>query len=149
MPIASPEAILSRPVAGRGRTVAALVVLFVTSFSVALLLVWPEGGRPAAASGLAHVAATPVLALAIDGSVPDAVPAGLPVPDPAPPATSHSPGEQAEEERLAAVFAEPALIDLLEDASAADPQVREEAERILREEGLLPAHLAASADPSP
>jgi hypothetical protein len=43
------------------------------------------------------------------------------------------------------MYAQPALLDLLEDADSADPAVSAEAWRVLREHEMLPAEIGASS----
>jgi hypothetical protein len=42
------------------------------------------------------------------------------------------------------MYAEPALLDLLEDAESADREVSADAQRVLREHQMLPAEIPAS-----
>jgi hypothetical protein len=48
-------------------------------------------------------------------------------------------------DRLAGMYAQPALLDLLEDADSPDPAVSAEARRVLREHEMLPAEIGASS----
>lgn len=110
----------------------ALGLLFMTSLVGTLLVVLPERADSRKVEAVV-AAAVPTIewSPAVPGSAQPSAPSSAP--PPAPESTqSHTP------EALAAVYAEPALIDLLEDAASPDPGVRAEAAEVLRAQELLP-----------
>lgn len=101
---------------------------------VTLLLVWPtEGGVGARGSG---VGLSSEQALAVAQHPPPVSEASLP---------RRADDFDGIPDRLAGMYAEPALLDLLEDADSADPEVSAEAQRVLREHQMLPAEIGASS----
>lgn len=109
-------------------------LLFGVSMGVTLLLVWPtEGGVGARGSG---VGLSSEQALAVAQHPPPVSEANLP---------RRADDFDGIPDRLAGMYAEPALLDLLEDADSADPEVSAEAQRVLREHQMLPAEIGASS----
>jgi hypothetical protein len=103
-----------------------LGTLFTASLLGSLLLIWPERREASAAV----TAALPMLVVAPPPTVeahPDTVVA-MPQAD-----IAGMSGEDEDTELTAAALAEPALLDLLEDAGSNDPWVREDAQRLLRD----------------
>lgn len=126
-------------------------LLFTFSMGATLLLIWPSDSQLGPRSGGAVVSgevmpASSAVPTVLDAQVAGqaAIPAGgdrL-----SPDASPSSEGGEFDHipDRLAGMYAEPALLDLLEDADSSDPQVSAEARRVLREHEMLPAEIAAS-----
>jgi hypothetical protein len=106
----------------------ALGLLFTTSLLGTLLVVLPQRAED---TRVEAESAALVSTVEVSRAVPDAAPPS------APPAATESTLSHTPEE-LAAAYAEPALIDLLEDAASPDPGVRAEADEVLRAQELLP-----------
>jgi hypothetical protein len=126
------------------------VLLFGASMGGTLLVVWPSGNQASARGADADMSDQQSLAVQSAPVVPD-VHVGRQVTDPAGQLALPEDGDltgddefDAIPDRLAGMYAEPALLDLLEDADSSDPQVSEEARRVLREHEMLPAEVGAS-----
>jgi hypothetical protein len=111
----------------------ALALLVAVSLGATIVIAWPE--RPSASRGTSPV-------------VTDSAPAAAAIPATPVPATSNVVQQESAAAEvppeLFAMYAEPALLDLLEDAESPDLQVREEALRLLRDHEMLPQEPGAS-----
>jgi hypothetical protein len=110
-------------------------LLFGVAMGGTLLLVWPPVGGVGAHG--------PDIGLSVEQR--------LVVVQHVPPVSEASTARRADDDldgitdHIAGMYAEPAVLDLLEDADSADPQVSAEAQRVLREHEMLPAEIPASA----
>jgi hypothetical protein len=126
------------------------VLLFGASMGGTLLRVWPSNSQMSAS--VADVDTSDEQTLAVQSApVVPGVHGGGQVTDAAGQLALPEDGDltgddefDAIPDRLAGMYAEPALLDLLEDADSPDPQVSEEARRVLREHEMLPAEVGAS-----
>jgi hypothetical protein len=123
--LSMPRSTTAHPVAADrpGLWMVCLGILFMASLLGTLLMIWPqqrEAPTTAAAAMPATVVAPPPAAEA----------------DPQTTVATPQSGVMDQDEdpaRTAAALAEPALLDLLDDAGSSDPWVREDAQRLLRD----------------
>jgi hypothetical protein len=109
-------------------------LLFCVAMGGTLLLAWPSGGGAGAHGTGIGLSGEQAMVVAQHVS---------PVPEASTPRRDAADFDGIPD-RLAGMYAEPALLDLLEDANSADPEVSAEALRVMREHEMLPAEIDAS-----